>query len=710
MEEDYDNEELNRRLAAPKPARLVEAGKFEKEAADLAVAARKDEVRIVGVVVNRVASAREIFRRLPGEDFEDKVLLTGRILPWDRDELLSRCLERVRAGRVRRAEDKPLFVVATMTVEVGADLDFDHLITEAAPLSALRQRFGRLDRLGRFGKAEAVILLRKAKGLDPIYGEDLGKTWDWLAEQGEVIDFGVNALNERILKATNPTPVSTPRQVPALLPAHLDAWVQTSPSPVPSPDVAPFLHGAEALDTADVQVVWRADLQPDKEKEWREIVASVPPRSREVLPLPVQAVRDWLLQGAPAEVADIEGVPGQEEQPIRGQSRPALRWRGPDAEQTDVIEPKQIRPGDTLVVPAVYGGADAFGWDPTSTEPVQDVGDSCVNEMANAAPQNGQRRLIRLRVYSVDEKVKAFRTSLEEGDDDADALQEFLDALAARPSDPLTTAVIHEFARAKTRLTLYPAGIVLSARVRPGFYKPEKKKPFESFEAIDDTTDTDDTSSLRAGALSPVEVTLADHSDGVTRWATAFSEKLGLSGELAEVIRQAAHLHDIGKADRRFQAMLYGDEPGETLLAKSGKEFDARWYKEVREHFGLPKGFRHELVSAALVRRHRELLLGELTDELRDLVEYLVGTHHGRGRPFPPFIDEKVPEEVTLEWGGRRLSTSSAHQLWRLDAGWADYFWKLVRRYGYWRLAYLEALLRLADTTRSAEEQKETSA
>jgi CRISPR-associated endonuclease/helicase Cas3 len=206
-----------------------------------------------------------------------------------------------------------------------------------------------------------------------------------------------------------------------------------------------------------------------------------------------------------------------------------------------------------------------------------------------------------------------------------------------------------------------------------------------------------------------VEVTLADHSDGVTRWATSFAARLGLNGELEEVIRQSAHLHDIGKADCRFQAMLYGDEPGDTPLAKSGREFDARWYKEVREHFGLPKRFRHELVSAALVRHYREQLLGELTKVQRDLVEYLVGTHHGRGQPFPPFIEEKVPEEVTVEWAGQRLSASSAHRLWQLEAGWADGFWKLVRRYGYWGLAYLEALLRLADTTRSAEEQKETS-
>src|SRR5205814_2198017 len=98
----------------------------------------------------RVASAREIFSRLPGNPAKDKVLLTGRIRPWDRDRVLERCLDRMKAGRARADGDRPLFVAATMTVEVGADLDFDYLVTEAAPLPALRQRFGRLHRLGRF--------------------------------------------------------------------------------------------------------------------------------------------------------------------------------------------------------------------------------------------------------------------------------------------------------------------------------------------------------------------------------------------------------------------------------------------------------------------------------------------------------------------------------------------------------------------------------
>jgi CRISPR-associated endonuclease/helicase Cas3 len=187
---------------------------------------------------------------------------------------------------------------------------------------------------------------------------------------------------------------------------------------------------------------------------------------------------------------------------------------------------------------------------------------------------------------------------------------------------------------------------------------------------------------------------------------SAFTEKLALNGILPDILRRAAALHDLGKADRRFQYLLYGDEPGDTLLAKSGQDLGARQRAAVRRAAGLPEGFRHEFVSVALLRQHHPQLLEGLAERQRCMVEWLVGTHHGRGRPFVPYIEERASAEpVMLHWAGHGLRADPNHQLWRLDAGWADAFWHLVRQHGYWGLAYLETLLRLADGAQSAEEQ-----
>ena len=70
-------------------------------------------------------------------------------------------------------------------------------MTECASLDALRQRFGRLNRGGREIEARAVIVVKEKdvkpdealddeKPLDPIYGNALARTWNWLWEHADV--------------------------------------------------------------------------------------------------------------------------------------------------------------------------------------------------------------------------------------------------------------------------------------------------------------------------------------------------------------------------------------------------------------------------------------------------------------------------------------------------------------------------------------------
>ncbi|MDZ7621696.1 MAG: CRISPR-associated endonuclease Cas3'' [Candidatus Competibacteraceae bacterium] len=517
------------------------------------------------------------------------------------------------------------------------------------------------------------------------------------------VDFGVDALETLLTAGDAPVPAAP--LVPTLLPAHLEQWVQTSPRPWPDPDVAPFLHGAEPAE-ADVQIVWRADLDPTDVRLWPEIVALSPPLQTEALAVPLWAARAWLTAAVAPPVSDLEGGRGATVAPGAQERRPLL-WRGPEAPETRIVAPVELRPGDTLVAPAAWGGADEFGWFPDSRQPVVDLADRCAVVRAASAP--GARRPYRLRLHPLLLADWLADAPEATGRLARDALNAVLRALIvpereesprsplaallgvlAEFADPVLAPALAAFRARPPRLVPYPgdqpAGVVLAAAGPLGF------------------TDDDDSSSL----TRPVPLTA--HGDGVAAWARRFARQCRLPDAVAEDVELAARLHDLGKADARFQLLLHG---GDELAAASAAEPLAKsgldptrtaLLQHARARSGLPRGFRHELVSVALVESEGTLLASARDP---DLVKYLIGVHHGRARPFPLVILDETPERVRVEFGGRVFEASSAHGLERLDSGWVDLFWRLNRRYGFWGLAYLEALLRLADWRRSREEQEQ---
>jgi CRISPR-associated endonuclease/helicase Cas3 len=765
MDQERQDEQLKPRLEVSKPAELITVqvetitkdvrekqsrracelekenrAKLVKQLVEKANQFGSDGPAVIGIVVNRVATARQVFEQLQtnGEEHPKckALLLTGRIRPYDRDRLLQHWLPKIKAGRETNP-DHLLFVVATQTVEVGANIDFDALVTEAAPLDALRQRFGRLHRIpdkpsGR-PAARAAIPIRsdqtKNSEEDLIYGRAIAETWKWLNKKENLttegrgkskrtnFNFGINQLGAKLPKTPDGMrPLLAPQpDAPLLFPAHLDAWVQTNPMPDPDPDVSPFLHGP-VEDAADVQVIWRADLDETHSEHWAETARLMPPRIREALPVPLYELRAWLRTSAEGEVADIEGVREREQYNPRATGRRVLCWRG--MKDVRVVGPDKIKPGDTVIVPSSYGGTDEFGWNPQSKVFVPDVAESCLAQLVASYPANAFRRpKLRLRLHPLliqalvtepaermpleDLLQAAVTTALAEGGDPWPTVRQLLVKLGNCVGDVAFAAAANALAQLgrPPQIQVYPdsKGVVLSAAIPPLSLPDEQRTAAEDVEHEDPE---DDESSL-----SPMlqAVLLTDHTTQVKQQVGEFAESCGISDALKEALELAAMWHDQGKRDRRFQAWLHGselqalsalmrDEP----LAKSGRD-PGKWGRA--SAFGYPRGMRHEFVSVRLLEAAQKK---RADSESFDLARLLIGTHHGYGRAFAPETSDKNCNRVSMSYHGKPIQVCSDHRLYRLDSDWVDLFWRMVRRYGWWGLAYLEALMITADHIASA--------
>lgn len=757
---------LGPRLHASKPVRLVEVEDrtaLEKECAEQAESLLERH-RTVAVVVNRVASASVIARQLIDSLGSDAIvtLLTGRMRPLDRDDVLHQLRPAVQTGR-KRSDDLPKHVIiGTQCIEAGADFDFDALVTEAASLDSLRQRFGRVDRLGNYKKAEGVVVCDNCKKLkedlrrrgkqasladdDPIYGKALGETVRWLKEQERErpkklkdelkklkdeakklngvarqraedqlarktqVDFGVLALDvptgDELQKLLAPRP-----NAPMLLPAYLDLWAQTSPAPSQVPDVSLWLHGPSS-GPADVQVIWRADLSEDVLQRGdveaaTTIVTAVRPSSLEAISLPFVTARAWIAGQSAHDFGDTEGAAPDDDGEPTTSGRRALCWRG---DESEVIAAPTLKPGDTIVVPASYGGIRSGCFDAASTDPVTDRAEQA-NFFARARP------ILRLHPTV----TAGLQVSLPR--DEPEQARDFLGRLAADGDWPAWKR-LWALKLAKGRSSLVVPGdpswaVIEAKRVSLA----ELQSVVQSEETLENgvelTTDGDD--SFCAGRA----VSLSEHSSDVETFAREYARRCGLGERLAEHVALAAWLHDIGKADRRFQVMLRGGSEieyfkDETPWAKSAMPPGARAARKLaRERSGYPGGgYFHAVQSVAMLDGQKAVLTewlkkGDATREPDlDLVLHLVASHHGECRPFAPVVVDSAPIKLSL---ARHFSGAfgkidfsevpSNPKLHRLDSPLADRFWALVAKYGWQELCWIEAILRLADHRASEEEQ-----
>ena len=672
---------LRKRVTARKQGRLVPTpGRSAEDAVPKAVqkllkTRASGRVRSVGIVVNRVETARRTYAALRALDYRAH-LVTGRMRPLDR----ARVLDQIEmAVDPERSEPNPdlTIVVATQAIEVGADFSFDLLITECAPIDSLRQRFGRLDRRGtyvdRTGSSARALVLgvrfeMSARKPDPIYGHAARETWKELFSRFGNAPFDVGAVSRDLGAFPEETSAPTP-DAPLLLDTYMEAWTQTRPEPIVQPPIDPFLHGLGESNNTDISVVWRYDRS-------HETLKLVPPRPSEYLQVPISAARAWLAgsgdQKPETPVADVDTLVSDRIARDAGVGRETHRWLGFDRGLQRIEKTSDLRPGDVLIVEPDQGGLTAGTWDPTSTEHVEDLGDE-------AQEASGRRVTLRL-----DPRIYPEATDLI-ADEEAEVTTREL--VTAWMDNKLTYSASDWLPRACRRLRR-DSTIDLSE---------DRDYPIVVERTVDGSTlDGSDASVSFTGT----EVPLSDHLNGVGDRAADFAKRLGLGTELQEDLRLAGRLHDLGKVDDRFQAQLVGGDSVKLEMLEEPLAKSIRGTRMVRRY---PRGMRHEIASTALVQSNAAVL-AEAHDP--DLVLHLIVTHHGFARPLPPVLKDPSARRLRHRHCGHQMETSSDLVDTGIALESAERFWKLVERYGHHGLAWLEAILRLADHRESEEEAK----
>ena len=659
---------VRQRLHAAKPLRVVEVAKggTAKPLADAAVALAREAPAPAACLVfgNTPKTARETFGRLcKALPKAEVLLLTGRVREREAARIRARILDpedgMATARRTDATRRRHLIVVATQTLEVGADIDAEYLVTEGCGVRALTQRLGRLNRLGRFPHARAIYVhgppSRSHGGRGPgaaadtwpVYGREPAKVLDRLRRMGAGDDDETVDLPPRSVASTLGPPGEDPDRAPEVLPGLLWEWTKTTTPPEGEAPVEPYFSGI-ASPRWSVSLLWRAHVPAPGRRLW--------PRAtdREAIGIPLSEARESLGEAA-------------------------IRRLAPDGVTVEEVSAGGLRPGDRIVVESDAGLLDEFGWNPAATTP---VADDSLAQLGLPLDTDAIRRLCGVELGGLVDKA------LGVADDDRDldeaerneAVSEILATLGGTPAPAGWEEAVW-------------TGFI--ARLRSNVLEPRNEVPRLLVERSAREAPSDDFDEL---SLGPVAVELDQHGQAVGTRARRVAERVGLPDDLREVVGRAAVLHDIGKADPRFQRWLDPWRESGPLLAKS--EVPRHRWEAMRVSSGWPRGGRHEELSARLVRAWLAQTPDWGSPLQRDLLVHLVVSHHGKGRPLVRPADDGATGAVSAVVEGVAVTADA-------DLAWVDWeqpsrFQRLQEQIGPWGLALLEAIVIRADHAVSA--------
>lgn len=312
------------------------------------------------VICNTVEMARGVFRALGDTQF--KILLTSRFRREDRARherrLISFEATRRRHPGAAIPEHPGLICVSTQVVEAGVDVSAHQLWSELAPWPSILQRLGRLNRNGRDQEARAWFWETPREG--PGKQERIGP-----------YDADDIARAKKLFEALRPLSQLHPfsaavGQLAAKHRAELDAALQPKPAPLPR---ALDVHGLFSTERdvhggfTDVSAFVRGtDPDADVTVFWREWSGNTPPRGDD-------------LDGSDLDLGN-EGCPVaffRLKEALKTRRSAGWLWND-EAERWERVAPDELRPGMVVMLRRDVGGYDTNeGWTGEKQSVISDV-------------------------------------------------------------------------------------------------------------------------------------------------------------------------------------------------------------------------------------------------------------------------------------------------------------------------------------------------
>lgn len=564
-----------------------------------------------------------------------------------------------------RDEAPRTVVVTTQTLEVGADLDFDHAVIECPSIDALVQRIGRVNRSGKRTGATVQVVARHGDPT-PVYGTQVIEATGTIVADTPTVE----ALDKLVALGLPTAAVRAPEPVLTLDRPTFDDYTFTR-GLSGEPDVGSWIRAKDS--PYRVQVVWRDALAAIPLEEYERYAREVPARGWETWSIRPDLLAAALKIPMSAEPNEDIGVvvvrPGPAQDHIRA-------FTG-KAEYPDLVA--ALTPGATVYVATPLGGLPDYRDSGLDLSGFRLPDDEPVTVVVTQNPHNALG-VVTLPAGAVDDGLPESEMS----DLVRDAIRQ---AVTSTPAAGTPLAV--------------EAGALLADQVtHVGQAERQVVTPL-----VGGLVWLVTSMKAREQCVAHGDLGLSVHLQDVGNRAAAWARTLGLDHTTTQALQLAGSRHDLGKNLAELQASLRYELVGRDLVRPRGDETIRakstlpRWRRaEASRLARVPDGFRHEALSVAL---SDELDYPDGVD--RALVRHLIGSHHGHGRGMF-HLHQDANRSVSYQIEGRTVQARNGLQA-ELSNDWSTQFHDLNVTYGAYGLALLEAILRLADWSVSSENE-----